>query len=299
MELPPHNNRLNPTGSRPGKLKVNVVPRRVSRNVRQLKEHPMQVVIDKSYLQGASADELQDLCAKHTVLFIETLLYEILTTEEEPVRRACFAKLGDMTDNVVLIPRTGPLFQHEIEHQQPASPLTNHRVQATFQSLVTGVFSRPLDEQPALAEWRLEVQREVETFHQVATGMSAWCPALLEAQGAVFSTACDDLKRQACTDVDVVRKVYRSLGLEGFPCASLLDPSWALFRWVQMHLLFGLDYIRRYGFTDLAAVPARIEHDVHDLQYALFGTLCGALATRDADVARNFKLACPEGALLS
>lgn len=259
----------------------------------------MQVVIDKSYLQGASAENIQGLCAEHTVLFLEALLYELLTTEEEPVRRACFAKLREPTDNVVLIPRTGPLFRHEIEHQRPASPLTDHRVQATFQSLVTGVSSRPLDEQPALAEWRLEVQREVGTFHRVATGVSAWCPALLKARGPVLSTACDDLKRQACANADVVRNVYRSLGLEGFPRASLLDPSWALFRWVQMHLLFGLDYIRRYGFADLAAVPGRLEHDVHDLQYALFGTLCGALATKDADVARNFTMAYPGGELLS
>jgi hypothetical protein len=65
-----------------------------------------------------------------------------------------------------------------------------------------------------------------------------------------------------------------------------------------MHLLFGLDYIRRYGFADLAAVPKRLEHDVHDLQYALFGTLCGALATKDTEVEQNFRLACPGGALL-
>ncbi|MFQ5853771.1 MAG: hypothetical protein ACE5JU_24695 [Candidatus Binatia bacterium] len=259
----------------------------------------MQVVIDKSYLQGASADKLRNLCAEHTVLFIETLLYELLTTEEEAVRRACFAKFPELNDNVVLIPRTGPLFRHEIEHQRPASPLTDHGVQATFQDLVTGVFSRPLDQQPALAEWRLKVQREVETFHQVATGVSAWCPALRDARGPVLNTACEELKQQACGDADVVRKVYGSLGVEAFPCASLLDPSWALFRWVQMHLLFGLDYVCRYGFADLAAVPGRVEHDVHDLQYALLGTLCGALATNDGGIERNFRMACPEGALLA
>lgn len=260
----------------------------------------MQVVIDKDYLQGASTAKLRGLCAEHTVLFIETLLYELLTTEKEAVLRACFAKFPETNDNVVLIPRTGPVFRYEIEHQRPAAQLTDHRVQATFQSLVAGVFSRPLDEQPALAEWRLEVQREVETFHHVATGVSAWCPPLRDApRGPVLDKACDDLKRRACTNADVVRNVYCSLGLQGFPDAPLLDPSWALFRWVQMHLLFGLDHIRRYGFADLAVLPARLEHDVHDLHYALFGTLCGALATKDADIERNFRMACPKGALLS
>jgi hypothetical protein len=259
----------------------------------------MYVVIDKSYLQATSKAALRSLCANHTVFFIEALLYELLTTEEEVVQKMCFAKLPETSDNVVLIPGTGPLFRYEIEHQRPASPLTDHRVQATFQDLLNRVFDRPPDEQPVLAVWRSELQHEVETFHEVATGVAAWCPALPDARGSVRNTACEDLKRQACTDINVVRNVYRSLGLDGFPSAQCLEPSWALFRWVQMHLLFGLDYIRRYGFADHAAIPMRIEHDVHDLQYALFGALCGALATKDADIERNFRMACPTGMLLS
>lgn len=257
----------------------------------------MEIVIDKSYLQSASTDKIRSLCAEHTVLFVETLLYELLTTETA-VQRTCFNKLSEENDNVIVVPCTGPLFRHEMDCQRPASPLIDHRVQIPFQDLVDGVFSRPLNQHTALAKWRLEVQREIDTFHQVATGIAEWCPELLKAPGQVLSEACNDLKRQACTDADVVRRIYRSLDLEGFPCAMLLDTSWVLFRWVQMHLLFGLDYIRRYGFADLAAVPKRLEHDVHDLQYALFGTLCGALATKDTEVAQNFKLACPDGAVL-
>lgn len=260
----------------------------------------MLVVIDKSYLQGTSTEKVRSLCGEHTVLFIEALLYELLTSENEAVRTACLAKFPENAgDAIVLIPRVGPLFRYEMQHQRPASPLIDHRVDATLEALVAGVSSRPLDEQGTLAEWRQEVQREVDTFRQVATGVSAWCPALLDAPSAVLSSACDDLKRQACSDADVVRKVYRGLELDGFPCAELLDRSWALFRWVQMHLLFGLDYIRRYGFADLAAVPRRIEHDIHDLQYALFGALCGALATKDAGVASNFAIACSDGVVLS
>jgi hypothetical protein len=64
-------------------------------------------------------------------------------------------------------------------------------------------------------------------------------------------------------------------------------------------LLYSLDYIARYGFTDLEKMPKRIEHDIHDMQYVLFGCLCGALATKDRDIMKNFRLACPEGKLLS
>lgn len=259
----------------------------------------MQLVIDKSYLQGASADTIRRLCGEHTVLFIETLLYELLTTESDAVRSACFAKLRGNGNPAILIPRVGPLFRYEMKQLRPALPLSDHRIEATFESLMTGVLSRSLRDDPTLAEWRDEVKREVATFRRVATGVSAWCPALLDAPSAVLSSACRDLKLQACCDTDVVRKVYLSLGLEGFPPASSLGPSWVLFRWVQMHLLFGLDYIDRYGFADLAALPKRLENDIHDLQYAVFGALCGALATRDAAISANFTMACPEGVLLS
>jgi hypothetical protein len=259
----------------------------------------MDVVIDKSYLQAAPADKLRTLCGEHTALFTETLLYELLTTDKDTVRTACFKKFSKISAAVVLIPCTGPLFRYEIEQLRPSWPLAAHRVDATFASLVAGVFSRPLNEQPALAQWKREVRHEVDTFREVATGLSAWCSALRDAPSAALSSGCEDLKRQACTNPDVVRKVYQTLGLDGFPDASLLEPTWALFRWVQMHLLFGLDYIQRYGFTDLTAVPKRVEHDVHDLQYALFGTLCGALATKDAGVAENFTMACPNGVVLS
>jgi hypothetical protein len=171
-------------------------------------------------------------------------------------------------------------------------------VHATFASLVSGLFRRSEDQLLALADWRVEVQREVETFHQVATGVAAWCPPLRDARGPVLNAACEDLKRQACDNADVVRRVYGSLELEGFPRAALLNSSWALFRWVQMHLLFGLDYIRRYGFADLATIPARV-HDVHDLQYAMFGALCGGLATKDKDIERNFSMARPDGAVFA
>jgi hypothetical protein len=111
----------------------------------------MEIVIDKSYLQGACPDKIRGLCAEHTVLFIETLLYELLTTEAA-VQRRCFDRLSEENDNVIVVPCTGPLFRHEMEHQRPASPLIDHRVQITFQSLVDGVFSRPPERTPSASQ---------------------------------------------------------------------------------------------------------------------------------------------------
>jgi hypothetical protein len=260
----------------------------------------VEIVIDKSYLQGAATKTVRRLCEEHAVLFTETLFYELLTTDE-PKREACFAKLPAKDNPVTLIPGAGPLFRYEIEHRRPASPVVDHCIPVTFRfnpRLTSRTFQHPADEEVALGEWRREVEREVATFHEIATGVTTWCSALMTLSGEVLTAACEDLKQQLCSDTEIVRKVYGSLGLEGFPCASMLDPSWALFRWVQAHLLFSLDYVGRYGIGESPNIPKRVEHDIHDIQYVLFGALCGALATRDSEIAANFALARPNGTLL-
>lgn len=259
----------------------------------------MQIVIDKSYLQAAPTKSVRRLCEENTVLFLETLLYELLSTRRN-VRAACFTKLPDATNPVVLIPRVGPLFRYEMEHLQPASPLVSHQLELNFR------FAPELSgeavsshQQEILSNWEQEVRREVQTFHEVATGVSAWCPELTRASRAVLPEACMKLKQGAVSNPEVVCGVYRSLGLTGFPPASLINPSWVLFRWVQSHLLFALDYLSRYGFTEHEQIPQRVEHDIHDIQYALFGALAGAIATEDAGIRSNFELMCPGGAVVS
>src|SRR5712671_2949088 len=119
----------------------------------------MQIVMDKSYLHGAKIETIRHLCEEHTVLFTETLLYEILTTEQKK-RRACFAKLPGQENPVVLIPCVGPLLRYEIEHRQAASPLIDHRLPVTFEcnpQLSTGIFRHPPHEEQVLAQWRQEV----------------------------------------------------------------------------------------------------------------------------------------------
>lgn len=261
----------------------------------------MEIVIDKSYLQGTPGEEVRRLCEEHTVLITETLLYELLTTDE-PSRRRCFAKLPEKDNPVMLIPCTGPLFRYEIEKQRAASPIVDHRVAFSFcfnPRFKSRTFEHSAHEVATLEQWRCDVGSEVLRFQEIGMDVAAWCPSLKTVSGQALKVACGDLKEQACVDIEVVRMIYRSISPDGFPCASLLDPSWALFRWVQSHLLFALDYLGRYGFGDLPNIPKRVEHDIHDIDYVIFGALCGALATKDADIANNFLLSCPDGKLLS
>jgi hypothetical protein len=40
----------------------------------------MNVVLDKSYLQGSSKNEIQQMCSQHQVIMPEVLFFEIMTS---------------------------------------------------------------------------------------------------------------------------------------------------------------------------------------------------------------------------
>ena len=81
-----------------------------------------------------------------------------------------------------------------------------------------------------------------------------------------------------------------------------ITDDWALYRYLQMQMLFALDvYVRYQGRVPDIGNPAvfeRIEHDVLDAQVAMLGCLEGALATRETKLQRWFRLAAPNGVLI-
>ncbi len=86
------------------------------------------------------------------------------------------------------------------------------------------------------------------------------------------------------------------------PPAETTTDDWALYRYLQMQMLFALDvYVRYQGRRPEIASPAvfeRMEHDVLDAQVAMLGCLEGALATRETKLKRWFRLVAPDGILI-
>ena len=185
----------------------------------------MEIVIDKSYLQGASTEIVRSLCEEHSVLFTEALLYEILTSDSH-TRDKCFAKLP-VTDNpVVLIPRMGPLIRYEIERHTAASPILDHRLSFSyrFNPRFRGqTFQHSDHEEATLRQWKSDVGKEVLRFNDVATSISHWCPDLKSVSGEKLKSACQVLKEQACRDLNVIRKIYRDISPAGYPPDQLVD----------------------------------------------------------------------------
>ena len=111
------------------------------------------------------------------------------------------------------------------------------------------------------------------------------------------------------TDREQLMRFYASLevpALDGkaFPAAERLTPNWAIYRWLQVNLLMGVDLLYRYKLTlqDKDAMTEKLaselENDILDSQYVIVGALERALASSDKNVRRPWRLIRAKGKLI-
>jgi len=82
----------------------------------------MKIVLDKSLLEGSSADTIQELCSQHQVIMPEVLLLEVLTTESKSMVK-CFKKFPEIENPLALVPNVGSLIRYETENNRQRSPI--------------------------------------------------------------------------------------------------------------------------------------------------------------------------------
>jgi hypothetical protein len=132
-------------------------------------------------------------------------------------------------------------------------------------------------------------------------------PELIGIEFRDFPAAVAAAKARVGTSPDEVRRVFSSFEREslppGAPLAEEIDETWAWYRWVQCQVLAALRMFERYQ-CDVPAEPTakiieRAEHSMHDLEYVLIGSLVGALASNDGEVIEDFRIARPEGRLVT
>lgn len=95
----------------------------------------------------------------------------------------------------------------------------------------------------------------------------------------------------------MVRELYGAIRKDFMPSPDAIDPRWLFFRWMQVHLLAGVDFIYRYGHS-ACVTSSKLPNDFIDLEYLVIGLVAGAFATREKRLRRWFRLLSPDGELL-
>lgn len=264
------------------------------------------IILDKSFLQGVSGARIEELARSHELVMCEALFYELLTGEE-PGRSRCFAKLqGD--NPVALVGDIGPLLRMEIDSGNIAGRPSSHRIDLPFRfnpKLVDRSYVFPPEAQAAVDEQTATLRTDVKNFLDRVEVVPSFFSDLLKGS--------DVDRRRSWAEAEAAIVAPRALmpfyaqlepppGQKPQPPADTITDDWALYRYLQMQMLFALDvYVRYQGRVPDIGNPAvfeRIEHDVLDAQVAMLGCLEGALATRETKLQRWFRLAAPNGVLI-
>ena len=102
--------------------------------------------------------------------------------------------------------------------------------------------------------------------------------------------------KEVSEDDDLVRHRYNQIKTPESPEGEIISKDWALFRWTQAHLLYAIEYIRKYG-PDPNMISGKLENEILDIEYCITGSLAGCLASRDKKIREIFRRMSPQGRL--
>ena len=266
----------------------------------------MELILDKSFLDAASPEEVAEIWKHHYVIMPDVLFYELITTRDDSCRR-CFNKIPDIDNPIALLPGIGDLLRYEIQHKKPCAPLANRCMTDKFRfnpRLREGSFQFLGEVREAKEEQIKETKADTRNFVERCLLVHHFFPEVNGIPYKEFPDAIEAGKIKVATNKEFVRDVYASF-LEGEnspsnpPKPTEIDINWAFFRWVQCQLLSSLRLFKKLqGIMPANASVSfwtKAEHSMLDTYYVIFGTLAGALASGDQEVIEDFQLLCPQG----
>lgn len=248
------------------------------------------IVVDKSYLFGASKADLKALFSSYEVVMTEALFFELLTTSEVQ-RRRCFSRIPPTENPVILVPNIGPILQWEVKNRRPLTDLREIALEGDFKfnpGLPNEGFEMGEEQSQALSKWTAEMESWVRNFSQHASTTLDVFDSLKDYEPGQDAAMIEGLKRRVVSERSMVESFYNP-DYENWPPFDLIDDSWALYTYLQIRLLAALDYYKKYGNQAFSTPHKKIENEYIDLEYCLVGCLCGALASRDDVMTGRFK----------
>ena len=266
----------------------------------------LAIILDKSFLQGSKASRIHELATTHRLVVSDALFYELLTSSE-PGRSRCFAKFPPVENPVDLVSHIGTLMRLEINAHAPCGRPSEHREQLVFNfnpRLVNADYLLPEKARANVEKQTAELRSEVKAFVEQVGTIRSFLPNLLTGTDAYQRAANADAER-ALVEPRALIPFYSQLeppsGEKVWPTPELVSEEWAIYRWLQVKLLFALDvYVRYRGVVPQVlsrGTYEKMEHDVLDAQIFALGCLEGAIATREKKQKRWWALVCPTGSL--
>lgn len=263
------------------------------------------IILDKSYLEGASRTAIHKLMERRTLVICGALFYELLDTSPKQ-RTRCFGKLPAIDNPLLLVDHVGELMRNEVQTRKPSGLPSTHALPIRYRfnpSLLNETYQLPPEASEAMQEELQDLNSEAVRLVDLSESSPSMFPELLKGSDAMRAEALADAEASVADPASLL-PLYEQLSSPdpSRPFPRVTGPEWAHFRWLQVQMLFSVDlHVRYQGRLRASLTPnvlEKLEHDVHDAQALALGILEGALATREEKLARWFKLLKPDGELV-
>lgn len=173
--------------------------------------------------------------------------------------------------------------------------------------LAEGTFRLDVEQEALIGEKRAQLRGDVDGLVEKVEAVASMFPQLLGGRDAERKAFKETVQQTIGTNREQLMRFYASLEvppLDGkpFPAAERLTPNWAIYRWLQVNLLMGVDLLYRYKLTleDVMTekLATELENDILDSHYVIVGALEGGLASRDKNVRRLWRSIGAKGELI-
>jgi hypothetical protein len=259
-----------------------------------------QIVLDKSFVRAGSAEDVRAICDSFDALMTQDLFVELLRSDHE-TRMKCFSRFPRRENPVILLPNIGTLMRYEKLNRRPCGPLSNHSLGKRFvfnESLASGEFELNDRQSEGIRQAEMELKQDVEGFMERSMKAGELFPLLKTLRPGQHADRIEELVSWITSDMEGVRRVYAALVPDDFPPAAIVGRTWAVLRWIQVHLLAAVEFHAKYGDGINRTNEEKLENERIDLNYLVFAVLARGLATRDKVMARRFAALAPGGILL-
>ena len=266
------------------------------------------VILDKSYLDGSSKAEVDDLARRSRFVVSAALFHEMLTTRPES-RVRCFSKLPQRDNPVVLVERAGNMASKEMTTSSPAGLPSENLVEiyGDFRfnkKLLDLDYTLPPESAEAVEEKRLDIEESINALVELSETVPDIFPDLTKGPTEQRKDALLRAEIWISDPNNIANFLSTLVSPEPsrpFPTATESPEKWASVALLQARLLFVTDlYVRYQGkLADIMTpqVRLRLEHDVHDAEILALGILEGALATKELKLRRWFRRLRRDGLL--
>lgn len=258
----------------------------------------MYIITDKSWIISVNKNHLKEICNNNYLVLPAPLGYELFTADNNEQAIGVWKKLNTVKYKIRLMETINELIRFEVEHQKPFGSIDKFIIDIPFDANIEKI-KNGLDTRQRFVLNYHKINWEDEgtnPFLEIMEGVYNYFPQIENIKDPK-SKIYDDVMDKICNDRDLLFKIYDEVKPSKNPPSKIIDYNWAVLRWLQIHLLYAVEYKKRYDLQHRKISHFKLAHDRIDIEYLMLGVLNKCLATNETKIKNLFHLCCKDGIL--